>query len=101
MPGKRRAFENYDVNCEDFRKEREITFLASFYLECPLCCKGRNCIEAFPSKIDRHLNLSTKAKVHILPTLDLVEINPELRLSKEDVFGALPRTSLSPEINET
>ena len=31
MPGKRRAFENYDVDCEDFRKEREINFLASFY----------------------------------------------------------------------
>ena len=33
MPGKRRAFENYDVDCEDFRKERnaEITFLAIFY----------------------------------------------------------------------
>ena len=28
MPGKRRAFENYDVDCEDFRKERnaEITY---------------------------------------------------------------------------
>ena len=100
MPGKRRAFENYDVDCEDFRKEREITFLASFYLECPLCCKGRNRIEPLASKINRQLNLSTKAQMHIFPTLDLVEINPELRLRKEDVFGALPRTSLSPEINE-
>ena len=26
MPDKRRAFENYDVDCEDFRKEREINF---------------------------------------------------------------------------
>ena len=26
MPGKCRAFENSNVDCEDFRKEREITF---------------------------------------------------------------------------
>ena len=39
--------------------------------------------------------------MHILPPLDLVEINPELRLRKEDVFCSLPRTSLSPNIEET
>ena len=59
-------------------------------LKIPFCSQSRHHAKALAHKIIRELDLCTKAEINLIPTSDLIEINPQLRLGKEYEFGALP-----------
>ena len=46
-------------------------------------------------------DLRSKAETDLLPSFDLIEIQPDLRLTDENEFSTLPWPCLSPEISET
>lgn len=51
-----------------------------FTLERPFCGKRRNAIESCAREVVGELDLTAEAEVNFLHALDLVEVNPELRL---------------------
>ena len=52
-------------------------------------------------EVRRELYLATKAQVEVFQTFYLVEVYPELWLRDKDVLCILPRTCLTPYIEET
>ena len=61
-----------------YNQQLEVKF--DFILERPFSGKRRNAIESCAREVVGELDLTAEAEVNFLHTLDLVEVNPELRL---------------------
>ena len=69
-------------------------------IECPLKTNGGHTAKTPLYKVVREFNLATYAKVYLIPTLNLVEVYPKLRLGNKDKLGILPNTNLTPEVGK-
>ncbi len=61
-----------------YNQQLEVKF--DFILERPFSGKRRNAIESCAREVVGELDLTAEAEVNFLHALDLVEVNPELRL---------------------
>ena len=73
-----------------------ITYVPKMYLKVPFGSYGRDNIESRSNKVIRELNLGTYTEVYLLPAADIIQINPQLMLRKQNMVGVLPGAALAP-----